>query len=121
MKFTNIFFKFTLGLMVGLIIVLMVRAEDYTIQEFKDLTDDQLLNWSFEYIETTYEAQDDVYHFEMDVYRYYQPTNTMRLEREPFSFSCHTQSTNCAVFYESQLLILQDSIFNEYKELQDEL
>jgi len=121
MKFTNIFFKFTLGLMVGLIIVLMVRAEDYTIQEFKDLTDDQLLNWSFEYIETTYEGQDDVYHFEMSIYSFYEPGQIMRLHREPFSFSCHTQSTNCTAFYETQLITLQDSIFNEYKELQDEL
>jgi len=121
MSFTKLFFKFTLGLMVGLIIVLMVRAEDLTIEEFKDLTDEQLLNWSVEYIQTTYESQDDVYHFEMSVYSFYEPAQIMRLGREPFSFSCYSAELNCTAFYTAQLIILQDSIFNEYKELQDEL
>ena len=55
----------------------------------------------------------------MDVYRYYEPANTMRLEREPFSFSCDVE--DCNTFFNEQLLILQTTIFNEYKELQDEL
>ena len=89
-----------------------------TITEFKDLTDEELQEWNYEFIEYTTDGIDTVTHFEMDVYRYYQPENTMRLEREPFSISlCYHESTN----FDAELLILQESIFREYKELQEEL
>ena len=60
----------------------------------------------------------------MDVYRYYQPDNTMRLERESFSFALcfhdkHDDGTLTS--FADELEILQTTIFNTYKELQDEL
>ena len=99
-------------------------ATSLSITEFKDLTDEELQDWNYESIGTTYTGIDTVYHFEMDVYRYYEPTNIMRLEREPFSFSLcfhdeHDDGTPTS--FADELLILQTTIFNEYKELQDEL
>jgi len=94
-------------------------ATSLSITEFKDLTDEELQEWNYEFLETTSNGMDIVYHFEMDVYRHYEPANTMRLEREPFFFSCDVE--DCNTFFNEQLLILQTTIFNEYKELQDEL
>ena len=94
-------------------------ANAITITEFKELTDEELQEWNYEFIETTSQGMDIIYHFEMDVYRHYEPANTMRLEREPFSFAC--SEGNCSLFFDEQLEILQTTIFNEYKELQEEL
>jgi len=99
-------------------------ASALSIEEFKELTDEELQEWNYEYIETTYEGIDTVTHFEMDVYRYYQPANTMRLVRESFSFAlCYHEhhDDGSPTSFNDELAILQTSIFNEYKELQDEL
>tara|TARA_R100001530_G_C4318575_1_gene155090 strand:+ start:729 stop:1073 length:345 start_codon:yes stop_codon:yes gene_type:complete len=108
-------------LIIGIVLVFsfVYFTTALSITEFKDLTDEELQDWNYESIGTTYTGIDTVYHFEMDVYRYYEPTNIMRLEREPFSFSCSEE--DCNTFFNNELLILQTIIFNEYKELQDEL
>lgn len=106
------------AVLIGFLMLGSMFAEGISIEEFKALTDEELQEWNYELIGTTYEGIDTVTHFEMDVYRYYQPDNTMRLEREPFSFSiCYHENTH----FNAELEILQTSIFNEYKELQDAL
>jgi len=109
-------------LIIGIVLVVsfVYFTEALTISEFKELTDEELQEWNYEFIGiTSHGTIDNVYHFEMDVYGYYEPANTMRLGREPFSFSCDVE--DCNTFFNEQLLILQTTIFNEYKELQDEL
>lgn len=112
-------FIFKVLISVFLLIGVVFFVNAITITEFKDLTDEQLQAWNYEFIETTTQGLDVVYHFEMDIYRHYDVANTMRLIREPFSFSC--SSENCTDFFSEQLEILQTTIFNEYKELQEEL
>ena len=108
-------------LMIGVFIFFtgMYFATSLSITEFKDLTEEELQEWNYEFIGTTSNGMDIVYHFEMDVYRYYEPTNIMRLEREPFSFSCDVE--DCNSLFNNQLLILQTTLFNEYLELQNDL
>ena len=104
--------------LVGVLLLFPMFTEGLSIAEFKALTDEELQEWNYETTGTSVDGIDTCYHFEMDVYRYYQPDNTMRLEREPFSISlCYHESTN----FDAELLILQESIFREYKELQEEL
>ena len=104
--------------LVGVLLLFPMFTEGISIEEFKALTDEELQEWNYELIGTTYDGIDTITHFEMDVYRYYEPDNTMRLEREPFSFAlCYHESTT----FNSELEILQTTIFNTYKELQDEL
>mgnify|MGYP003139607271 CR=1 FL=1 len=104
--------------LVGVLLLFPMFTEGLSIAEFKALTDEELQEWNYETTGTSVDGIDTCYHFEMDVYRYYQPDNTMRLEREPFSFClCFHESTT----FENEVAILQQDIFNEYKELQDEL
>jgi len=108
-------------ILIGIILIFsfVYFANAISITEFKELTDEELQEWNYEFIGTTSNGMDIVYHFEMDVYGYYEPANTMRLGREPFFFSCDAE--DCNTFFNNELLILQTTIFNEYKELQDEL
>ena len=110
-------YKLLISVLLSFSFIFFVNA--ITITEFKELTDEQLQTWNYEFIGNTSQGMDTIYHFEMDVYRYYEPANTMRLEREPFYFAC--SEGNCSLFFDDQLEILQTTIFNEYKELQDEL
>ena len=110
-------YKLLISVLLSFSFIFFVNA--ITITEFKELTDEQLQTWNYEFIGNTSQGMDIIYHFEMDVYRHYEPANTMRLEREPFSFAC--SEGNCSLFFDEQLEILQTTIFNEYKELQEEL
>lgn len=117
---------FIIKIIIGIVLIFsfVYFANAISIPEFKDLTDEELQAWNYEAIGTTSNGIDTVYHFEMDVYSYYEPANTMRLGREPFSFSLcfhdkHDDGTLTS--FADELLILQTTIFNEYKELQDEL
>ena len=112
-------FIFKVLISVFLLIGVVFFVNAITIPEFKELTDEELQIWNYEFIGTTNEGMDVVYHFEMDVYSYYDVDNSMRLQRTPFSFSC--SEDNCSTFFDEQLSLLQTTIFNEYKELQEEL
>jgi len=113
----GLIFKLILGIV--LVFSFVYFTEALTISEFKDLTDEELQEWNYEFIGTSSNGMEVLYHFEMDVYGHYEPANTMRLGREPFFFACGLEE--CNTFFNEQLLILQTTIFNEYKELQDEL
>ena len=110
-------YKLLISVLLSFSFIFFVNA--ITITEFKELTDEELQIWNYEFIGTTNEGMDVVYHFEMDVYSYYDVDNSMRLQRTPFSFSC--SEDNCSTFFDEQLSLLQTTIFNEYKELQEEL
>jgi len=97
--------------------------EPLTIAEFKLLTDEELSFWNVEFRGTEGESQDIVYYFYMNTY-------FVHIDEDDFTWVIPTRTTlyiqcyeelDCAEFYYSELADIQESEFQYFKDLQDEL
>lgn len=113
--------KLNTTLLVLLVVINMSIAIAMTTSEFKELNEEELTNWEYELIETTTNGQEEVYHFYMNNYEYYEINDSIRYQKEPFIITCNPDEQNCSTFLENQLQLLQDSLYLEYLEMQDEL
>tara|TARA_R100001530_G_scaffold136283_1_gene116205 strand:+ start:2369 stop:2752 length:384 start_codon:yes stop_codon:yes gene_type:complete len=102
------------------ILLCIPLALSMSISDFNDLTTEELTNWEVEILEIVQEGQDNVYYFEMNTYSHYAVDNTIRENRELFTFSCW-EELNCTQFYETELEILQETLLDTYEEWQQEL
>ena len=95
-----------------------------TLAEFKLLSDSALTNWDVEYRGTEQYYDDTQYYYYMNVFDYWRDdegTETITPVRDTFIIGCDSNLYNCTSFYIAQVLENQNSYFNYFKELQDEL
>jgi len=97
-------------------------GDPLTLEEFKLLTDAELINWSVELRLIEADFDDTNYYYYMNVFDYWledDGTETVTPVKDTFVLRCNADLYNCTNFYNEQILIRQEAYFNYFKELQE--